>query len=131
MPDGVRLQMAEPCNPPPLYLATTDAERWRAVQGDPDGWLAFAGPERTFRTQLDELSRISGRVPEVAVRIDATVVTGDDAPLDAVPQRGRVAGTIGQLADLVSRWRSMPVTHLLVNVRSTDPVGDLGRLAQA
>ena len=129
--EGVDLMTPTPCEPPPLYLATTDTERWRAVDGDPDGWLAFAGPESAFCAQLDELCRISGRSLEVGVRLDATVVPSREAPLAATPERGRVAGTIGQLADLVRRWRRMPVTHLMVNVRSADPFGDLRRLAEA
>jgi alkanesulfonate monooxygenase SsuD/methylene tetrahydromethanopterin reductase-like flavin-dependent oxidoreductase (luciferase family) len=128
---GVELTMPAPCDPPPLYLATTDTERWRAVDGDPDGWLAFAGPKDAFCAQLDELCGISGRRLEVGVRLDATVVSAPEAPLHAVPERGRVVGTIGQLVELIRRWRLLPVTHLLINVRSADPVDDLVRLAQA
>ena len=128
---GVRIDVPVACPPPPQYLATTDTERWRSVDGDPDGWLAFAGDERQFSRQLEQLARISGRPVPTAVRVDATVVGSDAAPSAAVPQRGRVTGTIDQLAALLARWRRMPVTHLLVNVRSASPVDDLRRLRQA
>lgn len=129
--EEVRLQLSAPCEPPPLYLATTDTERWRTIDGDPDGWLAFAGEDRAFCTQLDELCRISGRQVRAAVRLDLIVVPRADAPLTVVPDRGRATGTLDQLTALLSRWRRMPVTHLLVNVRGRDPVGDLRRLAEA
>ncbi len=128
---GVDLTVPWSDGPPPMYLATTDTQRWRAVDGDPDGWLAFAGSHSAFCAQLDQLNRISGREVQVAVRLDATVVAPEDGPLVATPERGRVAGTIGQLADVVTSWRRMPITHLMVNVRSADPLGDLERLAQA
>jgi alkanesulfonate monooxygenase SsuD/methylene tetrahydromethanopterin reductase-like flavin-dependent oxidoreductase (luciferase family) len=129
--DGVQLRMPVPVPPPPVYLATTDTERWRAVEGDPEGWLAFAGEEGTFRSQLDGLCRISGRQVECAVRFDLTVTPRDRARPEPVPVRGRAAGSIGQLCRLLSRWRRMPVRHLLVNVRSQDPVADLRRLRDA
>ena len=129
--DDVRLQMPGPCHPPPVYLATTDTERWRAVDGDPEGWLAFAGDERHFASQHDDLCRVSGRPVETAVRFDLTVLQGDDAASQVVPLRGRAGGTIEQLCALLARWRRMPVKHLLVNVRSEDPVGDLRRLREA
>jgi hypothetical protein len=90
-----------------------------------------AGPESAFCAQLDELCRVSGRQLDVGVRIDATVVPSAEATPDATPERGRVVGTVGQLAGLVVRWRRMPVTHLLDNIRSADPRGDLRRLAEA
>lgn len=129
--DDVRLSMPMPCPPPPVYLATTGTERWRAVDGDPDGWLAFAGHEQTFLSQLDELSDISGRPVASAVRFDLTVLPRDDARVALVPVRGRAVGSIDQLCSLLARWRRMPVDHLLVNVRSDDPVADLRRLREA
>ena len=114
-----------------MYLATTDTERWRAVGGDPEGWLAFAGDEQAFLLQLDDLSLISGRPVKAAVRFDMTVLPRDDTGSMLVPVRGRVVGTIDQLCSLLSRWRRMPVTHLLVNVHSPDPVADLRRLREA
>ena len=129
--DDVRLRMPVPCPPPPVYLATTDTERWRAVDGDPDGWLAFAGDERAFRSQLDDLSDISRRRVATAVRFDLTVQPRDDIRSDIVPVRGRVVGTIDELCSLIARWRRMPVDHLLVNVRSQDPLADLRRLREA
>ena len=129
--DDVRLEMAMPCSPPPVYLATTDTERWRAVDGDPEGWLAFAGEERAFWSQLDDLCRISGRRVETAVRFDLSVLPRDGAASDPVPVRGRAEGTIDQLCSLLARWRRMPVNHLLVNVRSANPGADLRRLREA
>lgn len=129
--DDVRLHLPVPCPPPPVYLATTDTERWRAVDGDPDGWLAFAGDEKAFLSQLDEVSRISGRQVETAVRFDLTVLERSGDTSDPVPVRGRAAGTIDQLSSLLARWRRMPVNHLLVNVRSEDPVAALRRLREA
>ena len=127
----VTLRMPMPCRPPPVYLATTDTERWRAVEGDPDGWLAFAAAERAFLSQLDDLCAISGRLVATAVRFDLTVLPRADTRSGLVPVRGRVVGTIGQLCSLFSRWRRMPVDHLLVNVRSADPLADLRRLREA
>lgn len=125
------LTIPAPSDPPPLYLATADTERWRAVGGDPDGWAAFAAPEgarllRAARRALPHLRSTTrgGRTPR------RTVVPAAEAPLRAVPERGRVVGTTGQLVELVRRWRLRAATHLMVNVRSADPVGDLGRLAQ-
>jgi hypothetical protein len=128
---GVRLTLPVPCDPPPVFLATTDTERWRAVDGDPDGWLAFAGEEAAFRSRYADLCSISGRQVPVGVRFDLTVVPDGGPGSEVVPVRGRAAGTIAQLCSLLGRWRRMPVTHLLVNVRSTDPVGDLRRLREA
>jgi len=128
--DDVRLDLPTPCQPPPLYLATTDTERWRAVDGDPDGWLAFAGEQGAFCAQLDEMSRISGRTVPAAVRIDATITTSDAGPPAAVPRRGRFTGTIDQLVALLDQWRQMPISHLLLNVRSSDPLRDLRHLRQ-
>jgi alkanesulfonate monooxygenase SsuD/methylene tetrahydromethanopterin reductase-like flavin-dependent oxidoreductase (luciferase family) len=129
--DDVRLRMPVPWPPPPVYLATTDTERWRAVDGDPEGWLAFAADEKAFSSQHDAFSRISGRPVETAVRFDLTVLVPDDAGADPIPVRGRAGGTIDQLCSLLARWRRMPVSHLLVNVRSEDPVADLRRLREA
>ncbi len=126
----VTLRMPMPCRPPPVYLATTDTERWRAVDGDPDGWLAFAGAERAFLSQVDDLCNISGCRVATAVRFDLTVLA-DDASSEPVPVRGRVGGSIGRLCSLLARWRGMPVDHLLVNVRSADPLADLRRLREA
>ena len=128
--DAVTLRMPMPCPCPPVYLATTDTERWRALDGDPDGWLAFAGEEQAFLSQLDDLCDISGRRVESAVRFDLTVLPRSDTRLGLVPVRGRVAGTIDQLCALLARWRRMPVDHLLVNVRSADPLEDLRRLRE-
>ena len=129
--DDVTLRMPAPCQPPPVYLATTDTERWRAVDGDPDGWLAFAGEEEKFLVQLDDLCRISGRRVATAVRFDLTVLPPGDAPPEPVPARGGATGSIDQLCALLARWRRMPVDHLLVNVRSPEPVADLRRLGEA
>ena len=129
--DDVTLRMPLPCRPPPMYLATTDTERWRAVDGDPDGWLAFAGDERAFLSQLDDLRNISRRRVATAVRFDLTVLASEDAPPEPLPVRGRARGSIDQLCTLLSRWRRMPVDHLLVNVRSADPIQDLRRLREA
>jgi len=129
--DGVTLRMPLPVPPPPVYLATTDTDRWRAVDGTPDGWLAFAGTEPAFVGQHDDLCRISGRRVETAVRFDLTVMPPDEGATDPVPVRGRAAGSIDQLARLLARWRRLPVDHLLVNIRSPDPVGDLRRLREA
>ena len=129
--DDVRLQLPRPCRPPPVYRATTDTERWRAVDGDPEGWLAFAGEEKAFSSQHDDLCRVSGRPVETAVRFDLTVLERDDAASGVVPLRGRAGGTIEQLCALLARWRRMPVKHLMVNVRSADPVGDLRRLRES
>ena len=126
--DDVQFRMPVPGRPPPLYLATTDTERWRALDGDPEGWLAFAGEEDAFGSQLDELSRISGRPVHTAVRFDLTVVPRDGSRSELVPVRGRATGTIDQLCALLARWVHLPVNHLLVNVRSDDPVADLRRL---
>jgi alkanesulfonate monooxygenase SsuD/methylene tetrahydromethanopterin reductase-like flavin-dependent oxidoreductase (luciferase family) len=129
--EDVTLRMPMPCRPPPVYLATTDTERWRAVDGDPDGWLAFAGQEQAFLSQLDDHCRISGRRVATAVRFDLTVLPPDDAPPEPVPVRGRATGSIDQLCTLLARWRRMPVDHLLVNVRSPQPLADLRRLREA
>ena len=107
--DGVRLDVPGAGPPPPVYLATTDTERWRAVDGDPDGWLAFATEEARFESQLAELGRISGGDVAAAVRFDATVVHPSDAPTQlAAPERGRVEASLDQLAGLLARWRRMP-----------------------
>ena len=127
----VRLRMPFPSMPPPMYLATTSTERWRAVDGDPDGWLAFAGEEDAFCSQHDELCRISGRRVDTAVRFDLTVLPGTGSPSELVPVRGRASGTLDQLCALIGRWGRLPVNHLLVNVRSPDPVADLRRLREA
>jgi hypothetical protein len=129
--DDVTLRMPMPCRPPPMYLATTDTERWRAVDGDPDGWLAFAGDERAFLSQLDVLGSISRRRVATAVRFDLTVLPTGGAPPEPIPVRGRAFGNIHQLCTLLARWRRMPVDHLLVNVRSADPLQDLRRLREA
>jgi alkanesulfonate monooxygenase SsuD/methylene tetrahydromethanopterin reductase-like flavin-dependent oxidoreductase (luciferase family) len=126
--DDVQLRMPVPSRPPPLYLATTDTERWRALDGDPEGWLAFAGEEDAFGAQLDELCRISARPVDAAIRFDLTVVPRDGPRSELVPVRGRAAGTIDQLCALLARWLRLPVRHHLVNVRSDDPVADLRRL---
>lgn len=117
---------------PPVHLATTGVERWRAVDGDADGWMAFLGDEPTFDAVHTEMERVSGRRVPVALRADAVVVAARDAPTAGpVPARGRVVGTLDQLGALLGRWRRHPaVEHLMVNVRSPRPLEDLVRLRE-
>ncbi len=111
---------------PPLYLATTGVERWRAVDGDADGWMAFLGEESVHDDVHAEMERVSGRRVPVAVRADAVVVDPDRAPAVPVPERGRVVGSLDQLGALLGRWRRHDaVDHLMVNVRSPRPLEDL------
>jgi hypothetical protein len=131
--ESVAVGASSRCRPPATPRRSTsrpptpnDGAPWAVTPTG--GWRSQHRRERAFCAQLAELCRISGRRLEVAVRLDATVVPAAEAPLLAVPERERVVGTTGQLVELVRRWRLMPATHM-VNVRSADPVGDLGRLA--
>ncbi|MBM6401570.1 LLM class flavin-dependent oxidoreductase [Phycicoccus sonneratiae] len=109
---------------PPVYLATTGAERWRAVDGDADGWMAFLGDERAFDDVHAAMERVSARRMPVAVRAD--VIVREDARGLTLHDRGRVVGSLDAVGDLLARWRRHPaVAHLMVNVRSSRPTEDL------
>ena len=115
--------------PPAVFLATTDLAKWRAIDGDADGWQTFVTTPSHFLETYAEVCAVRGGPTDVAVRLDATVVPSEAAPMTPnVGARGRVACSSGQLTRLVDEWRQLPVRHLLLRLRSPAPLAVLRSL---
>jgi alkanesulfonate monooxygenase SsuD/methylene tetrahydromethanopterin reductase-like flavin-dependent oxidoreductase (luciferase family) len=115
--------------PPPMYLASDDAAKWNAIDGAAEGWMTFlADAEQLASTR----ARIAGsRTTPLAVlaRVDLNV-GGSGQPVQTGP-RGRVGCGRDALADVVRAWSPLPLDHVVVNLTSDDPLGDLRTIRRA
>ncbi len=125
---GAGLSFALPKDwvPPPMFLASARRSHWEAIEGEADGWMAFATARRQLDTDLIMISSVCGGIPPLALRLDLHLLPDHDAPATLpTPVRGRVACTRRQLHDLVSQWTDLPLAHLMVRLTGPTPWTDL------
>lgn len=131
---GPRVDFALPTGyqPPPMWLASDDLVKWQAVGRYADGWQTFLTTPQDFTRRYAAVSATTPRPPTVAVRIDLRLLPEGDLRHPLVdPVRGVVVCGRRQLQTLLSPWRDLPVDHLIVNVRGSDPNGTLSAVREA
>lgn len=110
-------------HPPDMYLATADMGRWEAIGGEAEGWQTFLSIPEHFLATRAAVMAVTGRAPQVCVRLDVTIISDAGAP--EVGERGRVTCTVAQLVGLLRTWRQLPVDHLLLSLRGAEPLAAL------
>lgn len=115
--------------PPPMYLASANPSSWAAIGGQAEGWLAFAAADDELRSQHRRIQSISDGDVKVAVRLDVQLIPGQERSTPTFT-RGRATCTRGQLADLLARWRELPIDHVIVGVRGASQRRDLSTVIE-
>lgn len=122
---AVSMRLPPDYEPPPVLLATSDLRRWRAIEGDADGWQTFLTDDRAgFDRAQAEVCAIRGADTAVDLRLDAELVPEDQAgpiPVFADSSRGRVRCTADQLPELVRPWLGEPVRRILLRAHGHQP----------
>lgn len=123
--EAVSMSVPPGYRPPPVLLATSDLRRWRAIEGDADGWQTFLTDDRSrFDADHTEVCAIRGAATVVDLRLDVELVPPDQAGLEPVftePRRGRVRCAADQLPKLVRPWLGKPVRRILLRAHGHEP----------
>lgn len=127
--DGMRFVLPPEHVPPPMYLASADPSSWDAIEGEADGWLAFAAADDELRSQHRQIQSLCEGDIKVAIRLDVRLIAGREQSSPSFT-RGRATLTRGQLVGLLARWRELPVDHVMVGVGGTDQRRDLGTVLE-
>ena len=130
---AVSLRLPPDFAPPPVLLATSDLQRWRAIEGDADGWQTFLTDDRAgFDRAYADVAAIRGAETPVDLRLDAELVPTDRAgrtPGFTAPERGRVRCSADQLPGLVRPWLGEPVRRILLRAHGHEPERAVRRLS--
>ena len=97
--------------------------RWEAIEGDAEGWQTFLSTSDQYLADLAEVMAVTGPALQLCVRADVGIAADAAAPM--VGERGRVTCTVDQLGELLRTWRQLPVDHILLSLRGTDPLATL------
>lgn len=124
-PTDVSLHLPSGYTAPPMYLATSDIERWRAIDGQADGWQTFLtdDPDHFFHTH-GQICTLRGSETPVDLRLDVELVPTHRTPTEpvfTVPSRGRVRCSAAQLAAVIAPWTQAPVQRLLLRAHGYRP----------
>ncbi|MDQ6896816.1 MAG: LLM class flavin-dependent oxidoreductase [Actinomycetota bacterium] len=116
-PDGSTFALPHEYRPPPMWLASGDADKWAAVGETATGWLTFFASPRTLLEAYEDAVAARGDAPAVGVRLDLRLVPVSDQPtVVAPPVRGVVTCSVRQLGGVFRPMRNLPVDHLLLNL---------------
>lgn len=133
--DAVSLRLPPAFRPPPVLLATSDLNRWRAIEGDADGWQTFLTDDRAgFDADHAQVCAIRGSSTAVDLRVDAELVPAGQAgqaPLFTHPARGRVHCTADQLPGVIAPWLGEPVRRILLRVSGHEPEAAVRHLSSS
>ena len=116
-PYGSTFALPHEYRPPPMWLASDDADKWAAVGETATGWLTFFASPRTLLKAYEDVVAARGDAPAVGVRLDLRLVPVSDQPtVVAPPVRGVVTCSLHQLGGAFRPMRNLPVGHLLLNL---------------
>ena len=118
-PAGSVFPLPDDFQPPPMWLASDDMEKWAVVGETAGGWLTFFASPTTLLSSYDHVVSARGDGPTVAVRLDLHLVPADEEPTTVLPPaRGVVTCSLRQLRSVLDPLPDLPVDHLLLNLRT-------------
>lgn len=129
---GLHFPLPAGYRPPPMWLASDDATKWSALGHLIDGWLTFLTTPEAFLRTLAHITATVASPCAVGVRLDVRLISDSDAPLRLDPPvRGVVTCSRRQLDRVAAVWRDLPVDHLILGLRGSDPTQTVRAVGEA
>lgn len=129
---GLHFPLPAGYRPPPMWLASDDATKWSALGHLFEGWLTFLTTPEAFLRTFAHICATAALPRAVGVRLDVRLLSDSAAPLTPDPPvRGVVTCSRSQLDHVAAPWRDLPVDHLILGLRGSDPTPTVRAVREA